>query len=132
VGDFRGDGHKDLAVANAFSNSVSVILGNGDGTFQPAQSVSPGVQGAEPYGIAIADFNGDGHQDLVLNNAYTDNVSILLGNGDGTFQPARLYGTRFTPFGVAVGDFNGDGRPDVATTNAGSNSVSILINQPRS
>src|SRR5262249_24636648 len=77
--------------------------------------------GVGPQGIATADFNGDGVNDLVVaNNGYFDgssgSVSILLGNGDGTFQPARDLDVGRNPFGVAVGDFNGDGIPDLAVT----------------
>jgi hypothetical protein len=128
VGDLRGNGRQDLVVPSLNSGAVSVLLGNGDGTFEPARTVSSGLANAEPIDVAFADVNGDGQQDLVLADSYSNDVSILLGNGDGTFQPGRLYGTGFTPAGVAVGDFNGDGRPDVATADAGSNGVSILIN----
>ena len=111
VGDFNGDGKPDLAVANYQSNSVSVLLGNGDGTFQAARN---SVVGAAPTSIAEGDFNGEGKLDLVVANFLDNSVSILLGNGDGTFHnapnsPLSMY----RPNLVAVGDFNGDGKLDV-------------------
>jgi hypothetical protein len=114
--DFNGDGHVDLAVANAGSNNVSVLLGNGDGAFQTAVNYGAGDN---PYSVAIGDFNGDGHSDLaVANSAYdtrgTSNVSVLLGNGDGTFQARVDYGAGDWPHSVAIGDFDGDGHLDLA------------------
>ena len=84
VGDFNGDGHADLAVANVKDNSVSVLLGNGDGTFRPASRFATGVG---PSGLAIGDFNGDGKPDLAVADSVGGTVTILLGQGDGTFQP---------------------------------------------
>jgi len=87
-GDFNGDGKKDLAVAGAGSGVVSILLGNGDGTFQPHVDYAAG---AFPCFLAVADFNGDGKLDLVTTNAGDNTVSILLGKGDGTFSaPSSL------------------------------------------
>jgi len=126
VGDFNGDGKPDLAVTNPASNSVSILLGNGDGTFQVGTSFP--VVGISPESVAVGDFNGDRKSDLAVTNPASNSVSILLGNGDGTFQ----VGTSFpvvgiSPESVAVGDFNGDGKSDLAVTNPASNSVSILL-----
>ena len=86
VADFNGDGIPDLATANGNDNDVSVLLGNGDGTFQ-GQVTYPA--GGNPTSIAVADFNGDGHPDIAVANQTDNTVSILLGNGDGTFHPQR-------------------------------------------
>jgi streptogramin lyase len=123
VGDFNGDGKLDLAVGNGSDNTVSILLGNGDGTFQP-QTIYP--TGIGPDSIAVGDFNGDGFLDLAVVNYGGFTVSILLGNGDGTFQTQVAYGTGAYPYSVAVGDFNGDGRLDLAIGN-GSASVGILL-----
>src|SRR5262250_2101754 len=132
VGDFNGDGVQDLVVANYGdfdSGNVSVLLGNGDGTFQTARSLGAG---SNPSSIAVGDFNRDGIQDLaVANNGFGfNNVSVLLGNGDGTFQAAVNFGAGNNPFYIAVGDFNGDGVQDLAVAQLGffgSNNVSVLL-----
>jgi hypothetical protein len=128
VGDFNGDGIPDLAVANG--SAVSVLLGNGDGTFQAQVSYAAGIG---PIFVAAGDFNGDGKLDLAV--ATSGGVRVLLGNGDGTFQTTPIsYVAGRTPQAVAVGDFNGDGAADLAVANcdssisAGSNDVSILLN----
>jgi uncharacterized protein (TIGR03437 family) len=115
VGDFNGDGKADLAIANGSSgsNSVSVLLGNGDGTFRTPVNYAADMA---PLAIAVGDFNGDGWSDLVVINQSSNDISLLLGNGDGTFQPAINYNTRNGPSAVAVGDFNGDGWADLAMT----------------
>jgi len=140
VGDFNGDSKLDLAVANNGSfqtnftdASVSVLLGNGDGSFQPAVNYHTGTASAS---VAVGDFNGDGKPDLTVansgsgQNGFTDGgVSVLLGNGDGTFQPAANYAAGWVPSSVAVGEFNGDGAPDLVVANIGHfATVSILMN----
>jgi hypothetical protein len=126
VGDFNGDGIPDLAVANFGSDDVSVLFGNGDGSFQAALNLSVGHY---PFSLAVGDFKGDGTLDLaVANYGYGSNtVSVLLGNGDGTFQAARNFPTGRGPHSVVVGDFTGDGVPDLAVANFASNDVSILL-----
>ena len=129
VGDFNDDGKLDLVVANNGSNNVSVLLGNGDGTFQRA--VDYWVQNGPTTGTAVADFNGDGKLDLAVANN-DGGVSVLLGNGDGTFQPAVNYDAGPKPSWVALGDFNGDGKLDLAVSDqSGPNGppglVSILL-----
>ena len=84
--------------------------------------------GRFPYSVAVGDFNGDGKPDLAVANYRSNNVSVLLGNGDGSFQAAQDFGAGSHPYSVAVGDFNGDGKPDLAVANSGSNNVSVLIN----
>jgi hypothetical protein len=121
--DFNGDGKLDLAVANGIT--VSILLGNGDGTFQPQVVYQVGVT---PVGIVAADFNGDGKLDLAVANYWNNTLSILLGNGDGTFTgTAANPATGKGPSGIAVGDFNGDGKLDLAVTNYSDNTVSILL-----
>ena len=83
--------------------------------------------GSAPRSVAVGDFNGDRKPDLAVANQFSSNVSVLLGNGDGSFQAAVNFGDGF-PLSVAVGDFNGDGKPDLALANSGAHNVSVLIN----
>jgi VCBS repeat-containing protein len=125
INDLNNDGNPDLVVTNAFLGSVSVLMGNGDGTFQPLGDY---VTGDRPLSVAIVDFDGDGSVDLAVANADSDSVSILIGNGDGTFQNQVSYGTGQTPASVAIGDFNGDTELDLAVANQeNGNSVSVLL-----
>jgi hypothetical protein len=130
LGDFNGDGRIDLAVPNQLSNDVSVLLGNGDGTFSAA-SGSPVSVGMSPDTLATADLNGDGRPDLAVADSQSNDVSVLLGNGDGTFAPAPgspiPMGLGSGPFAVATGDLNGDAKPDLVVTNTGFNSASVLF-----
>ena len=151
VADLNGDGKADIVVANCGSSGsacnsaglVGVLLGNGDGTFQTV--VTYGSGGAGAYAVAVADVNGDGKPDLMVANncASASNcgsygpgsVGVLLGNGDGTFQPAVAYGSGgLDAVSVAVAEVNGDGKPDLLVANFCSNcqnygygSVGVLL-----
>jgi len=122
--DFNNDGIPDLVVANSSSNTISILLGNGDGTFKPKADFSTGTT---PEGVAVGDFNGDGNSDIAVTDSGNNVVSILLGNGDGTFQPRKNFATGKGPWGVAVGDFNKDGNADLVVTNATAGTISILL-----
>src|ERR1700722_6501494 len=100
VGDFNGDGKLDVAVANSVGNNISILLGDGDGTFKPQVTYTTDTA---PQGIAAGDFNGDGHLDIAVTNSGSNLVSVFLGNGDGTFQPKVDYATGSQPKGIAVG-----------------------------
>jgi hypothetical protein len=124
AGDFNRDGRLDLAVSNAGSNDVSVLLGNGDGTFGAQRRFAVGES---PSRLATADFNGDGIPDLAVADILSRSLSVLLGNGDGTFGAERRLAAGLFPFLPIVGDFNGDGRIDLADSNPTSNDVSVLL-----
>lgn len=120
-------GRRDLAVANRFSNTVSVLPGVGNGTFGTPAHFDVG---AEPVAVAVADFNNDGRPDLAVANFDSNNVSILLQNADGSFGPAANVAVGNGPVALAAGDLNGDGRPDLAVANFNSHNVSILLQNP--
>ena len=130
VGDFNGDGRTDLVVANYGSlagtqltnSSVSVLSGQGDGTFDAPVNYSAG-QG--PLFVVVSDLNGDAGADLAVANGRSGNVSVLFGNSAGGFVPASNYGAGLNPNSVAVGDFNGDGQPDLAVANDGG--IRVLL-----
>jgi hypothetical protein len=132
VGDFNGDGKLDVAVANLCGSdptcnspgSVSILLGNGDGTFTPQPAVPVGQF---PESVAVGDFNGDGSLDLAVVNSTNSTLSILLGSGDGTFTPEPAVSVGPFPQSAAVADFNGDGKLDLAVANYGGSTVSILL-----
>ena len=118
AGDFNGDGIPDLAVANTTSSTVTILLGNGDGTFTSFATLETG---AGPDSIAVGDFNRDGRLDVVVASSTSGGVNVLLGNGDGTFTPSGFSPqTGSSPASMAVGDYNGDGLLDLAVANSGS------------
>jgi FG-GAP-like repeat/PKD domain/FG-GAP repeat len=120
VADVNGDGKDDLIIANSLTNSMSVMLGNGNGTFQNPQPFAVGVA---PFDGVLADVNGDGKPDIVMVNSGTDSISVLMNNGDGTFQSPQTYITSndgTVAEAVAVADINGDGKPDIVVANADS------------
>ena len=136
IGDFNGDGKPDLLISNecvsdadCTQGTVAVLLGNGDGTYQSALVSSTKAVLAS---VTIGDFNRDGRLDVAVDNACPDtactsgSVNILLGNGDGTFQPAVAYPSGGNAFSVEAGDINGDGKLDVIIVN-GSNSAGVLL-----
>jgi hypothetical protein len=125
VGDFDGDGKLDLAVANAGSHTISVLLGKGHGKFKAAPDVSAGLG---PVFVAVDDVNGDGKPDLVVASLFSStSIAVVLGNGDGTFQAPLNFAAGSGSRSVAVGDFNGDGKRDLAVANFDSENVSVLL-----
>jgi hypothetical protein len=154
IGDFNEDGNPDLAVVdNSPTPQVSILLGNGDGTFQNPTSFSIFPNSGSGWGwfgqgfpspdfIVTADFNLDGHVDLLVGDynahqstfngqgSYNIGVQLFLGNGNGTFQPVQNYLAGRNATYMAVADLNGDGYPDVAVVSPADNSVNVLVNIP--
>ncbi len=126
AGDFNSDGNQDLATTNPIPNDVSVLLGNGNGTFQPHATFDVGDTSFS-NSITVGDFNSDGNQDLATTDTYSNTVSVLLGNGNGTFQPYATFAVGASSNSINVGDFNGDGKQDLATANSEANDVSVLL-----
>ena len=125
IADFNHDGKRDLVAAGAGNSSVSVRLGNGDGTFKPHKEYGD-ANGS--YAVAAGDLNGDGNVDLAAVSILVNTVTVLLGDGAGSFNYRGYYGTGDFPYSVAMGDLNGDNKPDLAVGNYGASSVSLLLN----
>jgi hypothetical protein len=128
VADFNGDHIPDLATVNNSANTVSILINNGNGTFRPHVDFATGPS---PVAVAAVDWNKDGKMDLVVVNSGADaahSVSILLGNGNGTFQPHHDIAGAPSANSIAVGDFNHDGNPDIATSsNSPVNAVYVSL-----
>ena len=129
VGDFNEDGKPDLAVIEFGGTGHSLLalfLGEGDGKFRAGATYELAIQSA---GIALADFNGDGHLDVAASSGgegKTGNVMIFFGTGKGTLEKPTTYKVAGTPGNIAAADLNGDKHPDLATVTAGT--VAILLN----
>ncbi|OWY71658.1 hypothetical protein B7486_08240 [cyanobacterium TDX16] len=119
IGDMNGDGFSDIVETAYLGSTVSVLFGNGNGSFQaPVQTTA---FGSSP---ALSDFNGDTRPDLVV--AYGSSVQVSMSNGNGTLAAAVSYGTAGNPIHITIGDLNGDTLPDIATAND-NGSVSVLL-----
>jgi hypothetical protein len=136
ISDVNMDGRPDLAVANGGTGSgtvigpASVLLGNGDGNFGAKVDYYTGI---DPASVAIADLNGDGRPDLAVANAgiyhsgHTSTISVLLGNGDGTFGSGMDFDAGNYPLSLRIADLNGDGHPDLVVGNGYASTVSVLL-----
>ena len=133
VGYFDGNSSPDLVVANTGSDSVSVLLGNGSGGFNPASKPTYAA-GFRPSSVAVGDFDGDNRaDDFAVASAPFDDVWVRRGKNDGTFDDGNTYGVggeHSSPSSVAVGDLNGDSFDDLAVANSGSNNVAVLMGAP--
>jgi hypothetical protein len=130
AGDFNGDGNLDLAIADAGSTAVTILTGNGNGTFTQV-SGEPSLPQFSNF-VTTTDLNGDGKLDLVFSRSCgtgctAKTISIFLGKGDGTFRPGFSETVGNAPQSVAIGDFNGDGRLDLAVANSADNTITIML-----
>ncbi len=124
--DFNKDGKLDLVTSN-FSSTVSILLGNGDGTLQTKSDIT--FTSNKPVNsVVTGDFNGDSNPDIAVTNGNNhDFVSVILGNGNGTFSAKTEFATANQPSGMGKGDFNSDGKIDLVVANSGANIFSLLL-----
>ncbi|MEO1006657.1 MAG: FG-GAP-like repeat-containing protein, partial [Cyanobacteria bacterium J06638_38] len=128
TGDFNGDGNLDLVTAGQsfYSDSVGILLGNGDGTFSEGEEF---IIGSRPIALEVADYDGDGAVDIAVSNSRENNVAILVSDGDGTFSEAVKFSVGRFPEAIATGDLDNNGSNDLAVANTFfPDGISILLN----
>jgi hypothetical protein len=126
IGDLDHDDEPDLVVVGDGSIRLNVFLGNGDGTFDPPMGL-PAVVGYDSKVVVLDTLDGDAHLDVVVANAVSNDVTVLLGNGDGTFASAPTVTAGSEPTDVAVGDVNGDQFLDLVVANDGANTLHVHL-----
>ena len=127
AGDFNNDNHIDLAIANYGTNNVGILFGNGDGTFANQIIFSTSL-GSHPHSLATGYFNDDIFLDLAVANSGTNNIGILVNNGNGTFANQTTYTLDLaSPYSISVSDLNQDNRLDLVVTNKGTNNIDVLL-----
>lgn len=128
VDDFNNDNRSDIVVVNYGTNSINILIGKGNGSFQMVTIYSSGYD-SSPYHVAVTNFNGDTWLDIVVANYGTGNIDIHLGYGNGTLanQITLTAGLGSNPYALAVGDFNNDKNVDIAVTHSGTGNIDIFL-----
>jgi hypothetical protein len=128
IGDFNNDTRPDIVVANGNDSNVCILLRYGNGSFTKQSIYSTGFN-SQPYSVTVNDFNNDTFSDIIVANNGSNNVVILLGYSDGTFEDLKVlwisYGS--LPFSVIANDFNNDKKLDFAVANYDADSLNILL-----
>ncbi|CAF5005919.1 unnamed protein product, partial [Rotaria sp. Silwood1] len=127
--DFNNDSLLDIATANYGTHSVSIFYGYGHGNFSPPITYSTGYDSL-PISLAAGDFNNDNYLDLAIANYGTNNVGVLFGNSNTTFEKQITFSTGLAshPYSIAIGHFNDDGFVDIAIANSGTHEIGVLLN----
>ncbi|GCE20629.1 FG-GAP-like repeat-containing protein [Dictyobacter kobayashii] len=128
AGNFTGHGSQDIAVANNYDSTVSILENNGHGVFTEQIAHIPTGDNGNPVGIVAGNFMGNGYQDLAVTNIGDASVGILANDGNGNFTLQPLISVDFQTYGIAAGDFFGHGYQDLAVTNQGDGMVTVLEN----
>lgn len=134
VADMNGDGHPDLVIADHQSPYVRILLGDGTGRFRLAPGSPIDVHSyPHPHAVVAADFNSDGHPDVVTDSWGNNQIELLLGDGTGRLvTPGTFFPTGRRPYErLRSADFNHDGHPDIVTTNLDDGTLSILLGDGR-
>ncbi|CAF1150131.1 unnamed protein product [Adineta steineri] len=128
VADFNHDKYLDLAVSFQNSDTLTIFLGDGNGSFIVENIYSTGLNSI-PAVLIVNDFNNDNHLDIVVANSGTNNIGVFLGYGNGSLGPMVIYSTGddSAPYAVAAGDFNNDNQTDLVSANFGTNTIGILF-----
>ena len=121
--DVNGDGLVDLISADSTANTLSVLVGNGNGSFRVAQTYATG---AAPSSLTTADVNGDGMVDLISTDVGQE-LDVFTGNGDGSFRIAQTYATGAIPGSLTTADVNGDGAVDIISADRLSSQLSVFL-----
>ncbi len=130
IADMNGDGNLDLVIPNHQAPTITILLGDGKGSFHPAPSSPIDAHSyPHPHGVAVADFNSDGHPDVATDSWGNNQVELLIGDGAGGLKsPGQFFVTGHRPYErLRTADFNRDGHPDLVTTNLDDGTVSILL-----
>jgi len=130
LGDFNGDGWIDIAACGPNNSSVSVLLADpaNPGSFIPPSTTY--ATGVTAMSVAVADLDGDGKLDLAVSSRDSNNVTVFLGKGDGTFRAGTTYPTLANAWDVQIADMNGDGKPDLVVAEWGAGSIYVLLQDP--
>ncbi|MGE3165408.1 MAG: FG-GAP-like repeat-containing protein [Planctomycetota bacterium] len=123
--DFNRDGNVDLCVSNGATSTVSVLLGNGNGTFSPQQSIPVG---GAPRGIVVIDVDGDGDMDIVNANSSSSNMSVMLNNGSGVFGSPTFYESGLNgEWPASAADLNEDGIMDIVIGSVSADQIGVNL-----
>ncbi|CAF5028808.1 unnamed protein product, partial [Rotaria magnacalcarata] len=126
VVDVNSDTKPDIIVANKGLATVGVLLNTGSGTFLTQITYATGT-GSRPYSVAVVDVNNDNKPDIIVADANSNTIYVLLNAGSGTFLNQTTYATGTQPYSVAVADVNNDNKPDIIVGNYGLNTVSVFL-----